>query len=41
MVEKLIKMIKHGISVMSTLHDNAKIWDFQLLRVLFGYCYGI
>ncbi len=37
MTEILIKTINHGITVMSVIHDNAKIWDFQLLRVLFGY----
>jgi hypothetical protein len=41
MAERLINMIKHGITVMSTLHDNEKTWDFQLLKALFGYCYGI
>ncbi len=41
MIERLIKTIKHGIIVMSTLQDNTKTWDFQLPRVLYRYQCGV
>jgi hypothetical protein len=37
MAERLIKMIKHGITILSTAHDNANCWDEQLAKVIFGY----
>jgi hypothetical protein len=39
MVERLIKTIKHGLTVMATtnIHD----WDLLLPRILFGYECGI
>jgi hypothetical protein len=41
MSERLIKTIKHGITVLSTTPDNANCWDEQLVRVMFGYRCGI
>jgi hypothetical protein len=37
MAERLIKTIKHGITVLSVVLDNANCWDEQLARVMFGY----
>jgi hypothetical protein len=37
MVERLIKTIKHGITVLSAVPDNANCWDEQLAKVMFGY----
>jgi hypothetical protein len=37
MTERLIKTIKHGIMVLSTVPDNANCWDEQLAKVMFGY----
>jgi hypothetical protein len=37
MAERLIKTIKHGITVLSVIPDNANCWDEQLARVMFGY----
>jgi len=37
MAERLIKTIKHGIMVLSTIPNNANCWDEQLARVMFGY----
>jgi hypothetical protein len=37
MAERLIKMIKHGITVLYVVPDNANCWDEQLARVMFGY----
>jgi hypothetical protein len=41
MVERLIKTIKHGITVLSAVPDNANCWDEQLAKVMFGYRCGI
>jgi hypothetical protein len=41
MAERLIKTIKHGITVLSVVLDNANCWDEQLARVMFGYRCGI
>jgi hypothetical protein len=41
MVERLIKTIKHGITVLSAVPDNANCWDEQLAKVMFGYKCGI
>ncbi len=41
MAEHLIKTIKHGITVLSTVPDNANCWDEQLAKVMFGYRCGI
>jgi hypothetical protein len=41
MAERLIKTIKHGITVLSTVPDNANCWDEQLAKVMFGYRCGI
>jgi transposase InsO family protein len=39
MVEKMIKTLKNGLFVMSSIDlDN---WDLQLLRILFGYRCGV
>jgi len=41
MAERLIKTIKHGITVLSAVPDNANCSDEQLARVMFGYRCGI
>jgi hypothetical protein len=41
MVERLIKTIKHGITILSAVPDNANCWDEQLGKVMFGYRCGI
>ncbi len=41
MAERLIKTIKHGITVLSAVPDNANCWDEQLAKVMFGYKCGI
>ncbi len=41
MAERLIKTIKHGIRVLSTVPNNANCRDEQLARVMFGYRCGI
>jgi hypothetical protein len=41
MAERLIKTIKHGITILSAVPDNANYWDEQLPRVMFGYMCGI
>jgi hypothetical protein len=41
MGERLIKTIKHEITVMSIFQKNASNWDLQLLKVLFGFKCGI
>jgi hypothetical protein len=37
MVERLIKTLKHGLNILSTILEHAQDWDDQLLRILFGY----
>jgi hypothetical protein len=39
--ERLIKTIKHKITVMSTFQENVSHWDLRLLKVLFGFKCGI
>jgi len=39
MVERLIKTIKHGFTVMAA--TNIQDWDLLLPRILFGYQCGI
>jgi hypothetical protein len=41
MAERLIKTIKHGITILSAAPDNANCWDEQLAKVMFGYRCGI
>jgi transposase InsO family protein len=41
MVERLIKTIKHGITVLATTPDTVACWDEHLAKVLFGYRCGI
>jgi hypothetical protein len=41
MAERLIKTIKHGITVLSAIPENANCWDEQLAKVMFGYRCGI
>ncbi len=41
MVERLIKTIKHGITILSTTPENIDCWDEQLAKVMFGYRCGI
>ncbi len=39
MIERLIQTIKHGLTILSS--TNIHGWDFQLPRILFGYCCGV
>jgi len=41
MAERMIKTIKHGITVLATIPANMDCWDQQLAKVLFGYRCGI
>jgi transposase InsO family protein len=41
MVERIIKTIKHGITVLAANPANVNCWDEQLAKVLFGYRCGI
>jgi hypothetical protein len=41
MVERTIKTIKHGITVLAATPANMDCWDQQLAKVLFGYRCGI
>jgi hypothetical protein len=41
MEERMIKTIKHGITVMATNLANVDCWDEHLAKVLFGYRCGI
>jgi hypothetical protein len=41
MVERMIKTIKHGITVLDATPGNVDCWDEQLARILFGYRCGI
>jgi hypothetical protein len=41
MAERMIKTIKHGITMLATTPANMDCWDQQLAKVLFGYRCGI
>jgi hypothetical protein len=41
MAERMIKTIKHGITMLATTPTNMDCWDQQLAKVLFGYRCGI
>jgi hypothetical protein len=41
MAERMIKTIKHGITMLATTPANTDCWDEQLAKVLFGYRCGI
>jgi hypothetical protein len=41
MVERIIKTIKHGITVLATNPTSVACWDEHLAKVLFGYRCGI
>jgi len=41
MVERMIKTIKHGITVLAATLANMDCWDQQLVKVLFGYRCGV
>jgi hypothetical protein len=41
MVERLIKTIKHGITVLSPTLENMDCWHEQLAKIMFGYRCGI
>jgi hypothetical protein len=41
MAERMIKTIKHGITVLAATPGNVDCWDEQLARILFGYRCGI
>jgi hypothetical protein len=41
MAERMIKTIKHGITVLATNLANVDCWDEHLAKVLFGYRCGV
>jgi hypothetical protein len=41
MAERMIKTIKHGITVLATNPTNVDCWDEHLAKVLFGYRCGV
>ncbi len=41
MVEWLVKILKHGLIVLSTTIEHAQNWDEDLPRILFGYRCGV
>jgi hypothetical protein len=41
MAERMIKTIKHGITMLAATPANMDCWDQQLAKVLFGYRCGI
>ncbi len=41
MAKRLIKIIKHGITMLSTTFENVDFWDEQLAKVMFGHKCGI
>jgi hypothetical protein len=41
MVERMIKTIKHGITVLATNPANVDCWDEHLAKVMFGYRCGV
>jgi hypothetical protein len=41
MAERMIKMLKHGITVLAADHANVNCWDEQLAKVLLGYRCGV
>jgi hypothetical protein len=41
MAERMIKTIKHGITVLAATPRNVDCWDEQLAKILFGYRCGI
>jgi len=41
MAERLIKTIKHGITILAAALENVECWDEHLAKVMFGYKCGI
>jgi transposase InsO family protein len=41
MAERLIKTIKHGITILAATPENVNCWDKHLAKILFGYRCGI
>jgi len=41
MAQRMIKTIKHGITVLAATPGNVDYWDEQLAKILFGYRCGI
>jgi hypothetical protein len=41
MAERLIKTIKHGITILAATPENVDCWDEHLAKVMFGYRCGI
>jgi hypothetical protein len=41
MAKRMIKTIKHGITVLATNPANVDCWDEHLAKVLFGYRCGV
>jgi hypothetical protein len=41
MAERMIKTIKHGITILAANATNVNCWDEHLAKVLFGYRCGV
>jgi hypothetical protein len=41
MAKRLIKTIKHGITILAATPENVDCWDEHLAKVMFGYRCGI
>jgi hypothetical protein len=41
MAERMIKTLKHGVTVLAANPANVNCWDEQLVKVLFGYRCGV
>jgi hypothetical protein len=41
MAERMIKTIKHGITILVATPGNVDCWDEYLVKILFGYRCGI
>jgi hypothetical protein len=41
MAERMIKTLKHGVTVLAANPANVNCWDEQLAKVLFGYRCGV
>jgi hypothetical protein len=41
MAERMIKTLKHGITILASNPANVNCWDEHLAKVLFGYRCGM
>jgi hypothetical protein len=41
MVEKLVKTLKHGLTILSTDLEHAQDWDKHLTKIMFRYRCGV